>query len=544
MRFRNLERYSSGRGIGGKMQLSVPLPKTPQGRTYRFSPEEAAHPRHFLLGTAPEGAEFGEAEQARMKLTPRSPQTVCPYSGTVAEDDAFTHPDDRAAALKMVEHAAVADVRKHIDEMFSGMASRSKGFITYKKSGGSVALRPRFSRRDLLRELVCDHCQRDYGVYAIGLFCPDCGAPNLRLHFAREVELVDAQVLLAESLDEGCEELAYRLLGNAHEDVLTAFEATLKTVYLYGMAQRPEGAPPVKPVGNEFQNVERATRRFTELGFDPFITLSEAERAVLLLNIQKRHVVGHNLGIVDAKFAEQAGDARIGETVRLLADDIRTFAQIGQAIVDQLDAWLAGGAMAPGAGQTPAVVVSAPMLPKAESEVPEGLQLGSVAAKLGRWMALALETGRAGPVNLEALPEDLKAVPGSELVEAIAELEAEGLVTKQTFLGGGLPRVRATLELFASFDPLVSGHDPAGDAGALAVAVLGMESGISSQALHNKTGWNLRRFNPALGIMASYIGDGRVSKIYGMEYAVEQFHVNADDRVALKRFARQMGLEC
>ena len=33
---------------------------------------------------------------------------------------------------------------------------------------------------------VCDHCGRDYGVFAIGLFCPDCGAPNLRLHFARE----------------------------------------------------------------------------------------------------------------------------------------------------------------------------------------------------------------------------------------------------------------------------------------------------------------------------------------------------------------------
>lgn len=61
-------------------------------------------------------------------------------------------------------------------------------------------------------------------MFAIALFCPDCGAPNLALHFARETELVGQQVDLAESQDR--QELAYRLLGNAHEDVLTAFEAT------------------------------------------------------------------------------------------------------------------------------------------------------------------------------------------------------------------------------------------------------------------------------------------------------------------------------
>ena len=40
------------------------------------------------------------------------------------------------------------------------------------------------------------------------------------------------QVELASKLAVEQSELAYRLLGNAHEDVLTAFEATLKTVYL------------------------------------------------------------------------------------------------------------------------------------------------------------------------------------------------------------------------------------------------------------------------------------------------------------------------
>src|SRR6202521_3794245 len=37
-------------------------------------------------------------------------------------------------------------------------------------------------------------------------------------------------------------ELAYRLMGNAHEDVLTAFEATLKTVYHHKAAVRSAAA--------------------------------------------------------------------------------------------------------------------------------------------------------------------------------------------------------------------------------------------------------------------------------------------------------------
>jgi hypothetical protein len=45
MRLRNLER--SG-GVGNDMKLSIPLPKTPDGRVYRHSPNATAHPRLFL----------------------------------------------------------------------------------------------------------------------------------------------------------------------------------------------------------------------------------------------------------------------------------------------------------------------------------------------------------------------------------------------------------------------------------------------------------------------------------------------------------------
>ena len=95
-----------------------------------------------------------------------------------------------------------------------------------------------------------------------------------------------------------------------------------------------------RPVRNDFQNVERAQKRFAELRVDPFVDLTKNELDTLKLNIQKRHIIGHNLGVVDEKFAEHANEARTGETVRLLSDDVKLFTSLAQKVVDNLDKWV------------------------------------------------------------------------------------------------------------------------------------------------------------------------------------------------------------
>ena len=58
----------------------------------------------------------------------------------------------------------------------------------------------------------------------------------------------------------------------------------------------------------------------------------EDDLGVLKLNIQKRHIIGHNLGVMDDRFAIHAQDARVGETVTLVADEVREFASLGQRV--------------------------------------------------------------------------------------------------------------------------------------------------------------------------------------------------------------------
>jgi hypothetical protein len=206
------------RRCGQQHGLSIPLPKTPDGRVYRYSPNETAHPRLFLLGNRVPDFVLPETLMPRMTHAPGTPGTICPYSGTLADDSDFTHPDDIAAAKEVVSHAFHTDAANAIHGMFDDLARKHSGGKFLKITTGptpSPKPAPRFARSDLLRELVCDECGRDYGVYAISLFCPDCGAPNIHLHFAREVALVREQVELAGKLAPEQSELAYRLMGIA-----------------------------------------------------------------------------------------------------------------------------------------------------------------------------------------------------------------------------------------------------------------------------------------------------------------------------------------
>jgi hypothetical protein len=483
MRLRNVERFKTG-GAGNNIQLGVPLPKTPDGRVYRYSPNENAHPRLFLLGDRVPDFALPETLTARMTHAPGTPGTICPYSGNLAEDSDFTHPDDIAAAKEVVAHAFHADA---IHGMLDDLARKFSGnkFLTIKTGPRpSTKPAPRFARSDLLRELVCDECGRDYGVYAISLFCPDCGAPNIHLHFAREVALVSEQVELARTLASEQSELAYRLMGNAHEDVLTAFEATLKTVYLYKVASRPPDAAEVKPVGNAFQNIERGQKRFGEFNFDPFGSLSPDALAVLMLNIQKRHVIGHNLGVADAAFAERAADARLGETVPLVGGDILQFAEIGQMVVNHIDGWLADGAGPPAAERAPTKPIVAPAI-KEPATLQIG-ELGPLAVRVGLWVSEQSLNGFGDFVPEEALRKAFPDAGEQDLGFAVAELAKDRYLETTSYLANRLPRMRATVELFITFDPHAVKTDPATDVVTLVDMALATKMGSLPRSFTRK----------------------------------------------------------
>lgn len=344
LRFRNLEKYRVG-GTGDHMQLALPVPKSPSGKIYQYSPNPDAKPRLFLIGGAPDDRAISESDRKRIRRNPGPGQTVCPYSGFIDDDDKFIHGDDIEAIKKHAFWMAENDVNDFLGDWakdFNRRQSRG-GFISMKMEHKPRRRpKPLTIREDLLRSLECELCHREYGVYALALFCPDCGAPNVALHFRREAALVGEQIDLADELDQkGNIEIAYRLMGNAHEDVLTAFEATLKSVHAHLVRTHlPDQAEQMlgkKAVGNAFQNVERGRRLFAELGIDPFDVLEDDGVKHIQLNAEKRHVLGHNLGIADDHYASFAEDLEPGETVTLIGEDIRRFSELCLKVVARLE---------------------------------------------------------------------------------------------------------------------------------------------------------------------------------------------------------------
>lgn len=346
-RLRQLEKYRVG-GTYDQMQLSLPRPVSPSGKIYQYSPNPEATPRLFQIGDAPEERSVAEEHQHRIRREPGPGQTICPYSGRMADDEDFTHLDDVEAVKKHIVWLAENDLQDYLNDFVKDFNRRQPrgGFITMKMNVKAKRRpKPLAIREDLLRSLECSVCSRSYGVYALALFCPDCGAPNIGLHFRREVQLVGEQITLADELEgQGRNELAYRLMGNAHEDVLTAFEATLKTLYRHlvreHLADQVEKLTAKNVIGNAFQNIERGRKLFEPLGIDPYNNLTEADLEHLRLNIQKRHVLGHNLGIADEHYATFAADHEPGETITLIGDDVRRFGALCCGVVEGLEDWL------------------------------------------------------------------------------------------------------------------------------------------------------------------------------------------------------------
>ncbi len=539
MKFRNLGKYRTGR-TSSNMKLSLPLPRTPEGRTYRYSPNETAHPRHFLIGEVQGEPSESEVQTERMRQQPRLPRTVCPYSGIIDEDQVFIHPEDLKAAQELVAHEAQKDVAAEMEKMARDFnrGQRRNDLIKMSMSVNSPKrLRPRFYRRDLMRALVCDACQRDYAVFALSLFCPDCGAPNVHLHFQREYELAHKQVRLAEGLD-GQEELAYRLLGNAHEDVLTAFEATLKMVFRYRFTI-DESDEKLPRVGNDFQNIEKARKRFAKWSFDPFAVLSSEEINQLSLDIQKRHIIGHNLGIADDKFATHSDETKIGETIKLVGEDILGFAKTCEKVIGNVNDWLAGLPTPDPSEGAEVKLPSDSEPPSVAAKIAKEFDLSEEAAELGLHVVQSNETGMRDLVRSQDLKEHSPDWTDKKLSQAIAELEVDQFVSCLRTLGGGVPDFRIELELYASFDPLGADNDPMLDAAKLAEITLRQDKPGNVEGLHEHSDWPLRRFNPALSIMLTHIDDRRISRAGYGKYPTRHFGLLDEDRVALRRFAKR-----
>jgi class 3 adenylate cyclase len=111
--------------------------------------------------------------------------------------------------------------------------------------------------------------------------------------------------------------------------------------------------------------------------------------------------------------------------------------------------------------------------------------------------------------DLQDVQRMLPLSTAQEIEDRVHLLQAEGLVQLRKFFGGKW-HLRLTMQFYERVDPDVMGWCPSEDAKRVALRMLNMETGRAA-IIHEATGWDRRRFNPAFRHVMDRVPPGSIS---------------------------------
>jgi len=158
--------------------------------------------------------------------------------------------------------------------------------------------------------VTCDNCTLKFAIYGVFGRCPDCGTHNSLQILSKNLELAKRELALAATDDA---DLAEHLVGDALENVVSAFDGFGREICVQ------------KSADIRFQNLSRARRRVQEaFGFDFADELSADAWDMACRIFQKRHLIAHKMGVIDAEYVQKANDtgAVVGRRIRVTSDEV------------------------------------------------------------------------------------------------------------------------------------------------------------------------------------------------------------------------------
>jgi len=263
----------------------------------------------------------------------------CPYCGHADEHSSF-HTQDQLKYFSSVAQQRLSDaILGDLQEMSAQINSRQDNSSLVRVSAKTTrSRRPTihsYDEKQLETELVCGFCSLRYMVYGVFAFCPDCGKHNSYQILMKNMEVIEKMLAMAES--EGITiEIKDHLVHNALEDCVSTFDAFGREICRIhaSSATNPERASKLS-----FQNLEVAKRNVSNLfGFELDSGLHEYQLKAGIQAFQKRHLLAHKLGIVDAEYLEKSGDpdAVIGRKVTISTQDVYQLISVVELLAKNL----------------------------------------------------------------------------------------------------------------------------------------------------------------------------------------------------------------
>ncbi len=120
----------------------------------------------------------------------------------------------------------------------------------------------------------------------------------------------------------------------------------------------------------------------------------------------------------------------------------------------------------------------------------------------------------------------------ADVEDAAHELELFGLLSMRHHLQGW--HARLSPEAYEQLDPQIMGWDPVKDAVVIAKHMAEHKTGHAPK-LHELTGWQRRRFNPAFRVVLRLFPEGRIRRVIQADYPSLGVSMAPEDRVQLRR---------
>lgn len=227
-------------------------------------------------------------------------ECYCPYCETGGDTQSFSTPDQIEYAKSIAAKQVMEPLLRQFGQNLTRISNQTRGgFIELKFSMRTPQFRIHHYREaDVETDVTCDNCGLEFAVYGVFALCPDCRQLNAFAVFTKSLEACRRRLALLDLEETGADaDLERSILRDVLTSSVAAFDAVGKRLR--------EAAPTIFPAKprNLFQNFRALDSALAANGRGIAARLGDEERASRLqFLVQVRHIIEHNMGVVDDDF--------------------------------------------------------------------------------------------------------------------------------------------------------------------------------------------------------------------------------------------------
>ncbi len=253
-------------------------------------------------------------------VDPDYAEMFCPYCESKYSVEEFNTEDQqeyfRSSLVKFSSDLVEDAIKGIFNRPHLPRSSKSFVSVEWHYKPGTPPRIHEYVEQELQTTLTCENCTLEYAIWGVFAVCPDCGKHNLYQITETNLNKIEHQINLKDNLETKFGDTEQEYLKSvfsdhaqswieaAYKDLVTAFETFCKDLdsRLFPRAAKPS----MKKAGNIFQRLNDTRRWFQDqYNIDLFSILLPDEIELLRLVFSKRHILTHNMGIIDAKYIQE-----------------------------------------------------------------------------------------------------------------------------------------------------------------------------------------------------------------------------------------------